>query len=276
MPEDLVSNKKVAYYTGCFANYYYPEVGKATVEVLRKNGIEVTVPNQVCCGLPMMAKGNIKGAYKNIKYNTKILSRLVSDGYAIVATCSSCGLFLKQDYPRLLGSEAAKQVAENLYHITEYLLKLREIGQLNTDFQPISQSVFYHTPCHLRAQQIGSPTVELLRLIPGTTIEKISEQCCGMGGAYGYEKVNYQLSKGIASKLYSEIKENPTNRIVTDCGGCKLQIEADTGSKVDHPIILVKEAYGCKNCKSFSHFYPLTSVRDGLSQGKPECPTRLL
>jgi glycerol-3-phosphate dehydrogenase subunit C len=64
-----------------------------------------------------------------------------------------------------------------------------------------------------------------------------------MGGAYGYEKVNYELSKGIAGKLYSEIKENSTDRIVTDCGGCKLQIEAGTGLKVDHPIILVKEAY---------------------------------
>ena len=65
-----------------------------------------------------------------------------------------------------------------------------------------------------------------------------------MGGAYGYEKVNYELSKDIADKTYSEIKENPTDRLVTDCGGCKLQIEAGTGHKVDHPIILVKEAYG--------------------------------
>lgn len=65
-----------------------------------------------------------------------------------------------------------------------------------------------------------------------------------MGGAYGNEKANYELAKDIAAKLYREIKGNPTDRIVTDCGGCKLQIEAGTGHKVDHPIILVKEAYG--------------------------------
>ncbi len=239
-----ISDKKVAYYSGCFANYYYPQVGEATVEVLRKNGIEVIVPDQVCCALPMVSKGNIKGAYKNMEYNTKVLSRLVSDGYALVTTCSSCALFLKQDYPRLLDSEAAKQVSQNLYHITEYLLKLHELGKLNTDFQPISQTVFYHTPCHLKAQQINSPTVKMLQLIPGITVKKISEECCGMGGAYGYEKVNFELSKAIGSKLYSEIEENPTDRIVTDCGGCQLQIEAGTGRKVDHPIILVKEAYG--------------------------------
>ena len=106
------------------------------------------------------------------------------------------------------------------------------------------QTVFYHTPCHLRVQQINSPTVKLLRLIPGITVEKISEECCGQSGAYGYEKVNYELSKTIASKLIREIEENPTDRIVDDCGGCRLQIEAGTGRKVDHPVILVKEAYG--------------------------------
>jgi glycerol-3-phosphate dehydrogenase subunit C len=243
MPSDLIANKKVAYYTGCFNNYYYPEVGQATVRVLHKNGAKVIVPEQVCCALPMMAKGNIRGAYKNMEYNTKVLSQLVSDGYALITTCSSCSLMIKRDYPLLLSGEEAKRVAENLYHITEYLLKLHERGNLNTDFHPIYQTVFYHTPCHLRAQEINRPTVKLLQLIPGITIKHISEECCGMGGAYGYEKANYTLSKDIASKLYSEIRENPTDRIVTDCGGCKLQIEAGTGVKVDHPIILVQEAY---------------------------------
>ncbi|MDH5696020.1 MAG: heterodisulfide reductase-related iron-sulfur binding cluster [Dehalococcoidia bacterium] len=244
MPEDLISNKKVAYYAGCFANYYYPEVGEALVKVLGKNGIKVMVPDQVCCGLPMMAKGNTKGAYENMEHNTRILGQAVSDGYVIITTCSSCGLFLKRDYPLwMVGSEMAKQVPQNTYHFSEYLLLLHDRGELNTDFRSITQTVFYHTPCHLSAQEIGDVTVKLLQLIPGITIKRISTECCGMGGAYGYEKVNYELSKEIAEKLYSEIKENPTDRIVTDCGGCRLQIQAGTGLKVDHPIILLKEAY---------------------------------
>jgi glycerol-3-phosphate dehydrogenase subunit C len=243
MAEDLIGNKKVAYYSGCFANYYYPEVGEAMVKVLRKNGIEVMVPDQVCCGLPMMAKGNTEGAYKNLEHNARILGQAVSDGHALITTCSSCSLFIKRDYPLWMrGSEMAKQVSQNLYHFSEYLLLLHDRAEL-ADFRPIPQTVFYHTPCHLRAQEKGDATIKLLQLIPGITIKHISTECCGMGGAYGYEKVNYELSKEIASKLYSEIKENPTDRIVTDCGGCKLQIEAGTGLKVDHPIILVKEAY---------------------------------
>jgi glycerol-3-phosphate dehydrogenase subunit C len=243
MVDDLIANKRVAYYSGCFANYYYPQVGEATVKVLHRNGIEVVVPDQVCCALPMISKGNYKEAYKNMIHNAKVLSQLVEAGYALIVTCSSCGLFLKEDYPRILDSEEANQISQNLYHITEYLLKLHEISQLNIEFRFMHQTIFYHVPCHLRAQQIGNPTVKLLQLIPGIIITKISEDCCGMGGAYGYEKINYDISKAIAARLYSEIKANPTDRIVTDCGGCKLQIEAGTGCRVDHPIIVVKEAY---------------------------------
>ncbi len=244
MPDNLISNKKVAYFTGCFTNYYYPEAGKATVRVLEKNGIKVIVPDQECCGLPMMAKGNTREALENINNNLKTLHKAVSEGYALITTCSSCALMVKRNYPELLKTEQAKDVAANLYLASEYLLKLHQIGQLNTGFKTIQQTVFYHTPCHLRAMETGSPTVKLLQLIPGTTVKYVSEVCCGMGGAYGYEKVNYPLSKEIAARVYAEIKENPTDRIVTDCGGCKLQIESGTGAKVDHPMILLQEAYG--------------------------------
>lgn len=244
MPENLIGDKKVAFYTGCFTNYYYPEAGQATVKVLRKNGVQVIVPDQVCCGLPMIAKGNTNGAYKNLEYNVKILSQAVADGYTVVTTCSSCGLMIKRDYPLLLYSEQAKLISENLYHITEYLLKLHEMGQLDTGFESLSKTVFYHTPCHLTAQQTGDVSVEILKLIPGITITHVGRECCGMAGAYGYERKNYKLSREIAGKLYNEIKEKPTDRIVTDCGGCKLQIEAGTGQKVDHPIILLQESYG--------------------------------
>ena len=247
MPLDAISNKKVAFYTGCFTNYYYPEVGKATINVLRKNGIQVVVPKQVCCGLPMMAKGNTKRAMVSMEYNTDILSRLISDGFVVVATCSSCGLMIKRDYPLFLKSEKAKQLAGNLYQITEYLLLLHSRGELNIDFKNIPQTVFYHTPCHMRAQGIGNPSVKLLELIPGTVVKHVSEECCGMGGAYGYEKKNFDLSKSIAGKLYSDLKDTPCDRIVTDCGGCKLQIQAGTRTNVEHPMLLIQEAYGLKN-----------------------------
>ncbi|RJQ36239.1 MAG: hypothetical protein C4555_07805 [Dehalococcoidia bacterium] len=243
MASDRLTKKKVAYYHGCFADYYYPEAGKATVKVLKKNGVKVVVPDQVCCGLPMMAKGNLKGALKNLESNTLALGKLVSEGYVVVATCPSCGLFIKRDYPALKSSDKTRLVSENIYHISEYLLKLHERGELDTGFKPIPQTIFYHTPCHLKVQEISDASVRLLQLIPGISVKYVSKVCCGLSGSYGYDKDNYRRSQEIASELYREIKEVNADRIVDDCGGCELQIEAGTGKKAEHPIILVAEAY---------------------------------
>lgn len=243
MIKDLIKNKKVAYFHGCFHNYYYPEVGEAVVDVLKKNGIEVHVPEQVCCALPMMAKGNVSGAHKNMEYNNSRLADLVREGCMVVGSCSSCVLMIKRDYKLLLGTADAELVSDNTYQITEYLLKLKEAGLLNTNFRTVDQSVFYFTPCHMRNQEIGRPSADMLNLIPGTKVEHISDECCGMSGAYGYEKKNFALSKDIATKILSDISEFPTDKIVTDCGGCKLQLEAGTGKTVHHPMILLDEAY---------------------------------
>jgi len=241
---DRVSTRKVAYFSGCFANYYYPEVGESTVAVMKKNGIEVVVPEQVCCGLPMMAKGNRREALKNMEHNTRSLGRLVADGYAVITTCSSCGLFLKRDSPQFLQTPEAQSVSDNLYHFSEYLLKLHERGELNTEFRRIDQTLFYHTPCHMRAQQIGHPSARLLELIPGTVVKHISELCCGQSGAYGYEKKNYKLSREIAEGLFEEIRKYPSDRIADDCGGCRLQIQSGVSTPVDHPVVILSRAYG--------------------------------
>jgi len=219
-------------------------VGEATLAIMKQSDVSVVVPSQVCCGLPMIAKGNLKDAISSMKHNVASLSRLVADGYSVITTCSSCGLFLKRDSPHFLDTDEARLVSANLYHFSEYLLKLNEIGGLNTDFRKTEQSLFFHTPCHLRAQQIGNPSVRLLGMVRGTVVKKVSETCCGMSGAYGYEKKNYALSKDIASRLYQEMKDNPVDRLVTDCGGCRLQIQGGTDRPVDHTAIILRRAYG--------------------------------
>ena len=213
----------------------------AMVHLLEQSKINVIVPVQVCCGLPMMSKGNTRGVYKNIEYNVEIFSKAIADGYVVITTCSSCSFFLKRHYP-LLGGEKGAQVARNTYHFSEYLLKLYQAGRLNTDFRYMPQTVFYQSSCHLRASGMGQPSVDMLRLVPGIVVKHVSNNCCGMGGGHGYEKVNHELSFTIGGKLFSEIDENHTDRVLTDCGGCKLQIEAGTGIMVDHPVILLQEA----------------------------------
>ncbi len=242
MRENTAVSKKVAFYHGCFANYYYPEVGRALVEVMKNSKVEVIVPEQACCALPMIAKGNIKAAYDNMEFNVQSLCKALDEGYVPLSTCPSCSLMIKRDYPRFLKTQDAVRLGQSFLHFSEYLLELHGKGELSADLHSRSRSIFYHTPCHLRAQQIGQPSVKLMQLIRGISVKQGCEVCCGMGGAYGFEKVNYNLSKNIAAKLYGEIEENSSDLIATDCGGCKLQIEAGTARKVIHPIILLKES----------------------------------
>ncbi|TAK31601.1 MAG: hypothetical protein EPO21_17395 [Chloroflexota bacterium] len=244
MPDDMVSNKKVALYTGCFNNYYDPDVSEAAVRVLRRNDVEVVVPEQVCCGLPMMAKDNFNGAYKNIESNAGVLGKLVADGYVVASPCSSCSLFLKRDYPMLRDNELTRLVSRNTYHLTEYLLMLHNRGKLDLSRHAMPQTIFYLEPCHLRAQQLGDVSLDLLKLIPGLSVNYVSRVCCGQSGAYGWEKSNFQRSRRISSRLENELQRVAAERIVTDCGTCKLRLEALSGCIATHPILLLDEAAG--------------------------------
>ena len=92
----------------------------------------------------------------------------------------------------------------------------------------------------MTAWSLRTPSIYWVRLIPEITIKHISQTCCGMGGAYGFDKSNYKRALEIRSKLVGEIHENFADRIVTDCGGCKLQIEAGCGLAIEHPIMLLQ------------------------------------
>jgi glycerol-3-phosphate dehydrogenase subunit C len=113
-PEDALQiddarilEKKVAYFHGCFANYYDPEVGEATLDVLHRNQVEVAVPEQACCGLPMVGKGNERQGNELMAANNKALAEWVSEGYTVISSCASCAFFLKNQYPKMLSSASA-------------------------------------------------------------------------------------------------------------------------------------------------------------------------
>ncbi|MCX7965491.1 MAG: heterodisulfide reductase-related iron-sulfur binding cluster [Syntrophorhabdaceae bacterium] len=234
---------KVVYFTGCFSNYYDPEIGKALVKIMERNGIEVIVPEQKCCGMPMMANSNLEGAKKNYNFNVKSLAEAASSGYKIITTCPSCNMMLKREGLPFFDSEQARFVSANIYDASEYLLELLNKGKLDTNFNEMNVKVFYHNPCHLKVQNIIDAPLKLLKLIPGLEIVKVNTSCCGMGGSYGMKKINFDRSQKIGKKVWEEIMASGADIIVTECGGCGLQIKAGTGVKVMHPLVLLNQAY---------------------------------
>ncbi|WP_169728969.1 heterodisulfide reductase-related iron-sulfur binding cluster [Desulfatirhabdium butyrativorans] len=86
---------KVAYFAGCTAGYFFPEIAIAAVGVLERNGIAVHVPEQQCCGMPLLLEGDQETALDRMRFNLNVLVGLVREGYTPVCSCPTCGYALK-------------------------------------------------------------------------------------------------------------------------------------------------------------------------------------
>jgi len=89
-------SKKVAYFSGCTASYFFPDVGKAVVEVLERNGVEVYYPEQKCCGMPPFLEGDRGLTLECARFNVELLAEVVEEEFDIVCSCPTCGYMLKK------------------------------------------------------------------------------------------------------------------------------------------------------------------------------------
>jgi glycerol-3-phosphate dehydrogenase subunit C len=94
-PSSRQQNRKIAYFAGCTANYLFPEVPRAVVEVFNFNGIDVFYPDQKCCGMPSMLEGDRQLTLEFVKHNMDSLADAVASGYDIVCSCPTCGFMLR-------------------------------------------------------------------------------------------------------------------------------------------------------------------------------------
>ena len=234
--------KKVAYFYGCYVNTSEVDVGKATVQVLNANGLEVTLPAQRCCGIPMLGNGDFKGARKMGLFNVPSLLHTIHSGADVVFSSTSCGHMIRTEYNRFLNIPDSEEVAEHTFDIFEFLNRLRDSGKLRTDFRETPLKAAYFAPCHLKSLGIGFPAVEILRLIPKLKIEFVDTDCCGLGGTFGFKKEKYRISEEVGKDLAQAIGRLSPELVLSDCEGCRLQIRHLTGLKVFHPIQILRDA----------------------------------
>ena len=234
-------DRKIIYFAGCFANYYNPGIAASLAAVFERNGIEVIFPATRCCGMPQMANGNIKGAGKNFLLNVSRLAEAAASGYDILTTCPSCNMMLRTEGLPFFDSEEARFVSRRVYDACEYLLNLYRSGGFKGTFGSLPLRIYYHNPCHLKVQNIDA-AVTLMQMVPRLQLAGVNTACCGMGGSYGMKSQNYRRSIGIAEKVWADVRQARPDIVVTDCGGCGLQINAGTGVQVMHPVIILNYA----------------------------------
>jgi glycerol-3-phosphate dehydrogenase subunit C len=236
---------KVALFFTCSVNYNQPEIGKSLIAVLAHHDIKVVCPEQRCCGMPYLDGGDLANATENLKFNVRSFRRFIDQGYTIVVPQPTCGYVLKKEYPWLDGGEDARAVAAATMDLGEYLMKLHEKGKLDTRFVKAPGKVLYHLPCHLKAQNIGYRSRDLLKLIPGTEIEMV-DRCTGMDGTWGMKREYFDESLKVARKVFRAVDEFKPDRVASDCALAGIQIHQGTGMRSVHPVEILREAYGLK------------------------------
>jgi glycerol-3-phosphate dehydrogenase subunit C len=241
-------NGKVALFAGCMVNYQVTDVGKATVQVLEKNGVEVVMPDQRCCGMPAFDLGDTEAVIKAARVNMATFRPWLDDGYDVVSPVPSCSLMFKREYPYLVPGEESGRLAERSFDVCEYLMRLKRAGGLATDFARNPGRVAYQVPCHLRDQNIGFKSRELMELA-GAQVEVI-ERCSGHDGTWGAKVEFFDLSMTIAGKAVRDIAKAPSDVVASDCPLAALQLDQAGASargsygRAVHPIQIVRDAYG--------------------------------
>ena len=237
--------RKVIYYHGCVVDYFDHKTGQAVVQILERLGCTVEVPELICCNFPLLNAGEFDLARKRSNKLAKLLHGFVEDGYQVVYSCPTCGHTLKEVYPKLLNSETARTVADNTHFISSYLLALLGDGEAELEFSDNPAQIAYHTPCHLRSQDLLTESMKLLNLIPNLEVKHIDKGCCGMGGSWALRShLRGEISAEVGGELFNEIRETKPQLVATDCFSCGIQIARHTDEIPVHPLHILLDALG--------------------------------
>jgi Fe-S oxidoreductase len=238
---------KVALFGTCYGRHIHPDLGEDLVAVFEHNGIPVRLaPHEKCCGMPKLELGDLEQVAKLKEENIPALAQLVDDGWDIVAPIPSCVLMFKQELPLLFpGDEAVSKVQQAIFDPFEYLMLRHRGDKLRTDFARSLGNVSYHVACHLRVQNIGLKTRDVLQLVPDTTVTPI-ERCSGHNGTYAVKSEYHETSMKIGRPVFRKVKEAAADFYASDCpmAGDQIEAGAEQSRPATHPLKLLRIAYG--------------------------------
>jgi Fe-S oxidoreductase len=250
---DLVSEPtettrgRVVVFATCYGNYNEPHLGEDLFKIFEHNGIPVrTAEQERCCGMPKLELGDLESVARAKQANIPVLARLVDDGWDIVAPVPSCVLMFKQELPLMFPDDPdVIKVRDAFYDPFEYLMLRHKAGKLKTDFQHPLGKIAYHVACHLRVQNLGLKTRDVLNLIPNTTIEPI-ERCSGHNGTYAVKSESHDISMKIARPVVDRVMHGAADHFSSDCpmAGHQIANGLNDDRKPEHPLALLRLAYG--------------------------------
>ena len=225
LPAEGKCRARVALFTGCASDGFFPRTTWNTARVLQRNGCEVWIPrSQGCCGAALYHMGQEIPAQDFAVANCLAFEEQLDRFDAIIVNAAGCGAMLK-DYGHLLHSTAAevdgKRFARKVRDVSEFLV---ELGPVRPE-HPLPVRAVYHDACHLcHGQQIRKPPRQLLEMIPGLELISLNESeiCCGAAGPYNLTQPD--MAERLGQRKARNILDAQPDLVLAGNVVCLLQI----------------------------------------------------
>ena len=238
---------KVAFYATCYGNYTTPDLGLDFIKVYEHNDISIDlVPKEACCGMPKLELGDLDSVHALKEKNIPVLAKLVDEGFDLIAPIPSCVLMYKQELPLMYpDDEAVLKVQKAFFDPFEYLFLRHKEGGFKLDFQTSLGDISYQVACHLRVQNIGNKTRDILNLVTDTDVHTI-ERCSGHDGTYAVKQETRAKLVKIARPVVRQVEKHQAQHFASDCPMAAVHIAnlAESVDEAAHPMTLLRKAYG--------------------------------
>ncbi len=238
---------KVAFYATCYGNYTTPDLGLDFVKVFEHNDIAIElVPKEACCGMPKLELGDLDSVDALKEKNIPILAQLVDEGFDLIAPIPSCVLMYKQELPLMYPDDPdVLKVQKAFFDPFEYLFLRHKQDGLKLDFTTSLGDISYQVACHLRVQNIGNKTRDILNLVAETEVHTI-ERCSGHDGTYAVKEETRAKSVKIAKPVVRQVDTKKAQHFASDCPMAAVHIAnlAESVDEAAHPMTLLRKAYG--------------------------------
>lgn len=234
---------KVVYFADTWANFYHPQVGRATVKVLEALGYEVLVPPTKCCGRPLISKGMLRDARKLAEANVAVLAPYAERDIAIVGTEPSCVSVLLDELPQMIRTPSARKIGQHALNIEAFVAaELRKNPQA-LRFRSDPPKLLYHGHCHQKALMGTADALALLTACTNGQATEIGSGCCGMAGAFGHEVEHYDVAQAVGEqRLFPAIRARGDAEIAVSGFSCRHHIAQHTAVNARHMIEYVADA----------------------------------
>ncbi|MEZ4767232.1 MAG: (Fe-S)-binding protein [Caldilineales bacterium] len=241
----MTAPQRVALFVTCLVDQILPDIGVATVRLLRQAGYEVVFPEeQTCCGQPFFNSGFRKEA-------RALAQRMIAifEPYdRVVAPSGSCVTMVRAEFPHLFEDdpdwhERARRLAAKTYELSEFLVHVagwQPPPQRGDEPERVAR-ITYHDSCHMnRLLHLKAEPRQLLRAA-GYQIDEMreSDRCCGFGGLFSVRMP--EVSNAMTEEKLRQAAEADAPTIVTCDPGCLMQMRglASDNVHVEHLAVLL-------------------------------------